>query len=401
LANRNHAPLLSRKIRSLAASSDDKFLVELVERTVDLNFSVRTIRSPEELPAFLEGLQFDWVFLDVELGWAQCLQIITTLGASGCTRVVLVGDIDASHLDDIRRNAISAGLEVVGVLDKPLSFSSLVAKLTAFDASGKNNPNGGLAAIPSNEIEVHYQPIVSMPDRVVCRTEALVRWRHPEYGLINPEGFISLAERSGAIIPLTWDVLAKAVEQQVAWRNEGLFLSMSVNMSALVLTSLQTAEDILALLEAKGADPRTLILELTETERAPDPTVARALLARMREAGVGISMDDYGVGYSNLGRLQYYPFSDLKMDRGLVARLPDDEEGMDIVSMLASLAAREGVGLTGEGVETQEQWDALEALGCNFGQGFLIARPMPADQVPGWIAGTAKAGRYWPPRPTG
>jgi EAL domain-containing protein (putative c-di-GMP-specific phosphodiesterase class I) len=96
-------------------------------------------------------------------------------------------------------------------------------------------------------------------------------------------------------------------------------------------------------------------------------------------------MDDYGVGYSDLGRLQYYPFSDLKMDRGLVARLPNDQEGRDIASMLVALADRDGVSLTGEGIETQEQWDALEAIGCDFAQGFLIARPMPADEVPGWI----------------
>lgn len=152
------------------------------------------------------------------------------------------------------------------------------------------------------------------------------------------------------------------------------------------------------MLEARGADPRALILELTETERAPDPAVARDLLARLREAGVGVSMDDYGVGYSDFGRLQYYPFSDLKIDRGLVARLPDDQEARDIVSMLASLAVREGVGLTGEGIETQEQWDMLEALGCNFAQGFLIARPMPADRVTGWIAGVTNAGRYRAPK---
>jgi len=392
---------MSRKFRALVVSGDDEFRAELVERAIALSFSVRAIRSAEELPEFLQGRHFDWLFLDVELGRAQCLQIITTLDAGWRPRTVLVGTLETADLDAIRQNAIRAGLDVVGVLVKPLSFSALAERLAALKAREEENPIAGLVArdlyaIPSNEIEVHYQPIVSMPDRVVRRTEALVRWRHPEYGLIQPGGFIGLAERSGAIIPLTWDVLARAVDQQVAWKKDGLSLSISVNMSALVLTSLQTAEDVLALLHAKEADPRMLILEITETERAPDPTIARGLLARLREAGVGISMDDYGVGYSDLGRLQYYPFSDLKMDRSLVSRLPDDREGRDIVSMLVSLAAREGVSLTGEGVETQEQWDALEALGCSFGQGFLIARPMPASQVAGWIARMAKAERYWP-----
>lgn len=394
---------MPQKFRSLVVSGDDEFRAELVERAITLDFSARAIRSAEELPEFLQGRHFDWLFLDVELGRAQCLQIIATLGAGWRPRTVLVGSLGAADLDVIRRNAIRAGLDVVGSLAKPLSLPALAARLAALEGREKHNLNADLAArgldeLPKREIEVHYQPIVSMSDRVVRRTEALVRWRHPEHGLIHPEAFIGLAERSGAIVALTWEVLARAIDQQMMWREEGLSLSVSVNMSALVLTSLQTADDILALLKARGADPRALILELTETERAPDPTVARSLLARLREAGVGVSMDDYGVGYSDFGRLQYYPFSELKIDRGLVGRLPGDREARDIVAMLAALAYREGVGLTGEGVETQEQWDALEALGCNFAQGFLIARPMPADQVAGWVAGAANAHRYGAPK---
>lgn len=391
---------MTYKFRSLVVSGDDEFRTELVDRAVPLNFSVRAIRSAEELADFLPGRHFDWLFLDVDLGREQCLKIIDTLGTGWCPRTVLVGAIDAVD-GEIRRNAIRAGLDVVRVLAKPSFFANLAMTLSALGAQQEQVPHGDLAAraldaIPSDEIEVQYQPIVSIPDRVVSRIEALVRWRHPEHGLIGPDQFIGLAEQSGAIVTLTWEVLTRAVDQQVAWKKQGLSLSMSVNISALVLTSVETADQILALLGARGMDPRSLILEITETERARYPAVARSLLTRLREAGVGISMDDYGIGYSDLGRLQYYPFSDLKMDRGLVARLPNDQEGRDIASMLASLAAREGVSLTGEGIETQEQWDALEAIGCDFAQGFLIARAMPADEVPGWIGRMAKAGQFWP-----
>ncbi len=384
------------------ASGDDDFRAELVEWAITLNFSVRAIRSVDDLPDFLQGRHFDWLFLDVELGRTQCLQIIETLGTGWRPRTVLVGNIEPDALHDIRQSAIRGGLDIVGALAKPLSFSALSARLAALEAREKDNTNADLAArelarIPSDELEVHYQPIVSIRDRVFSRAEALVRWRHPEYGLIGPDGFIALAERSGAIIQLTWDVLTRTAEQQAAWNREGLPLSIAVNISALFLGSVQTADEILDLLRTKKVDPRTLILEITETERAPDPAVARALLGRLREAGVRISMDDYGVGYSDLGRLQYYPFSDLKMDRGLVARLPGDQEGRDIVSMLVSLAGHEHVTLTGEGIETQEQWEALEALGCHYGQGFLIARPMPGERVTGWISRMAKAGQYRPP----
>lgn len=383
------------------ASGDDDFRAELVERSITLNFSVRAIRSVGDLPDFLQGRHFDWLFLDVELGRTQCLQIIETLGTGWRPRTVLVGNIDADALHDIRQSAIRAGLDVVGALSKPLSFAALSARLAALEAREKDNTNADLAArdlarIPGDELEVHYQPIVSIRERVFSRAEALVRWRHPEYGLIGPEGFIGLAERSGAIIQLTWDVLTRTIEQQAAWNREGLPLSIAVNISALFLRSVGAADEILDLLKARQVDPNTLILEITETERAPDPGVARALLERLRAAGVRISMDDYGVGYSDLGRLQYYPFSDLKMDRGLVARLPGDREGRDIVAMLVSLARREKVSLTGEGIETREQWEALEALGCNYGQGFLIARPMPGERVTGWISRMSNAGLYRP-----
>ena len=231
------------KFRSLVVSGDDEFRAELVERAITLDFSARTIRSAEELPDFLQGRHFDWLFLDVELGRAQCLQVIATLSTGWRPRTVLVGSLEAADLDAIRRNAIRAGLDVVGILAKPLSLSALAARLAALEGRDKHNPNADLAArglddLPNREIEVHYQPIVSMSDRVVRRTEALVRWRHPEYGLMQPDGFIGLAERSGAIISLTWEVLARAVDQQVTWKREGLSLSVSVNVSALVLTSL-------------------------------------------------------------------------------------------------------------------------------------------------------------------
>ena len=391
------------KFRALVVSGDDDFRVQLVDRAAALDFSLRAIRSGEELPDFLKGRHFDWLFLDVDLGREACLRIIDTLGAGWRPRTVLVGAIDAADAEIIRRSAVRAGLDVVRILAKPSFFADMSVTLSSLVAREAQVPHDDLArhrldAIPVNEIEVQYQPIVSMPGRVVSRIEALVRWRHPEHGLIGPDQFIGLAEQSGAIVALTREVLTRAVEQQVAWKKEGLVLSVSVNVSALTLTAVETAGEILALLDARGMDPHSLILEITETERARYPAVARSLLTRLRAAGVGISMDDYGVGYSDLGRLQYYPFSDLKMDRGLVARLPGNPESMDIASMLASLAAREGVTLTGEGIETQQQWDTLEAIGCDFAQGFLIARPMPADEVAGWIAKMASAGRFRPPR---
>ena len=393
---------MANKFRSLVVSGDDEFRAELVERALGLNFSVQDIRSADELPAVLRKFSFDWLFLDLGLGADQCRQIIDMLAAGRRPRTILVGAQDAAIVDAIRRTAVRSGVDVIGSLPKPLTSSALLTLMSRLGITASAAFETGLAArqldaIPDGEILVDYQPIVSLGDRTVGRVEALVRWQHPQYGLIGPGRFISIIERSGAIVPLTWEVLSKALDQHLAWRNQGTTLAVSVNVSALVLASLQVADDVLDLIRARGCNPRHLALEITETERAPDPAVARTVLVKLREAGVAIAMDDYGVGFSNLERLRYYPFTELKIDRGVVADLGTGPEARQTVAMLVALADREKLSVTGEGIESSDQWDMLEELGCDFGQGFLIARPMRGDQVVRWIDTMAKAGRYRPP----
>jgi EAL domain-containing protein (putative c-di-GMP-specific phosphodiesterase class I) len=388
------------KFRCLVVCNDDDFREELVERVVSLNFSVRAIRLLGELPRMLQGQGFNWLILDLGLGESACLQIVDALGASRePPRTILIGGDDEAVLDSVRNSVTRNKLELVGILTRPLSFSAVSDLLESpqikdTESSEPDPISGQLDAIPNDEIVVHYQPMISMADRTIRRVEALVRWRHPQLGLLRPGRFIAHAERSGAIVPLTWEVLRRAIDQHVAWKNEGLLLSVSVNISALFLESLQRADEILALLQSRNCDPRHLILEITETEAAQNPPIARALLTRLREAGVEISMDDYGVGFSNLERLRYYPFTDLKVDRWLVAKLDRSREARDIVETLASLAAKEKFSLTGEGIETEQQWDVLEKLGCDFAQGFLIARPMPGDRVRRWVGKMMEIGRY-------
>jgi EAL domain-containing protein (putative c-di-GMP-specific phosphodiesterase class I) len=389
------------RFRSLVVSIDDDFRDELVERAVGLGFSVRSGSGPLDLPRLLKRYGFDWLILDLGVGSGACLQTIDLLAEQHMRpRLILVGDAAPSVAEHVRLAAAERGLEPVGLLRRPLSLPKLRELLAALPPReverGDADPTfGHVSAIPREEIVVHYQPIIAMADRTLRRAEALVRWQHPQHGLIRPARFIGMFERADRIAPLTWEVLSRALDQQIAWKNDGMLLSVSVNISALFLASLKTGDDILELLEARRCDPRHLILEITETEAAINPPVARALLARLREAGVEVSMDDYGVGFSDLERLRYYPFSDLKVDRWLVARLDSGErEAHDIVTMLVSLARREHFTLTGEGIETEEQWTALEGLGCDYGQGFLLARPMPAEQIAGWIDRMAALGRY-------
>ena len=395
---------MPNKVRCLVASGDDEFRAELIERALELDVSVHVICSADELPDYLRAYDFNLLFLDVALGTEQCARVIDALRGSRRPRAILVAAGNPEDLDAVQRKAGRSGIDVIGTLAKPLSSSALSTVLAALGTSEGDASEADLAvrlgAIPANEIVIHYQPIVSMPDRTVRAVEGLVRWQQPQYGLIRPERFISHAERSGAIVPMTWEVLRRALDQHKQWRDEGTLLSVAVNVSTLVLTSLQTADEILDLLRARNCDPRCLTLEITETEEAPDPSVAHAVLSKLRQAGVAIAMDDYGAGYSTIDRLEYYPFTALKLDRGLVARLAGNQdaalEARRTVAMLVAFARREKMSVTGEGIETEGQWDSLAELGCDFGQGFLIARPMRAAQIIRWIERAPRTGDHRP-----
>jgi EAL domain-containing protein (putative c-di-GMP-specific phosphodiesterase class I) len=385
--------------RALVVSDDDKFRAQAIEAAAGLDLSVRAIGFAPELPTALETHGFDWVILDLGMGPDSSFQAVEGL-AQIKARLVFVG-ADEVALASGRAAAALNGLDVAGALSAPLSRQALAAILNrpsdgASKTSVMDTLFGGRSSIPDEEIEVHYQPLISFQDRVVRGVEALVRWRHPVHGLLEPSRFIALAERTGAIVPLTWTVLRKVVKQQVAWKMEGTLLAVSVNVSALFLAALQTADEIINLLREEGCNPRCLTLEITESEAARNPPVANALLGRLRSAGIAVSMDDYGIGFSNLHRLRLFPFSDLKIDRWLVSELGKSAEARRTVEMLVSLAEQEQFTLTGEGIETEEQWQALRELGCHFGQGYLIARPMPGERIPGWIGQMRDCGRYQP-----
>jgi diguanylate cyclase len=171
-------------------------------------------------------------------------------------------------------------------------------------------------------------------------------------------------------------------------------LSVSVNISAKFLVSPKAVDVVLRLLRNHDCEPRYLTLEITETEVTGNSTVALEILARFRLAGVKVAMDDYGVGFSTLSQLKRYPFSDLKLDRWIVTAMPTDKRQRDAISSLVKLVGKQGMAVTGEGVETEDQLAALAEAGVQKAQGFLFARAMPAEQIDDWISNTVKSGRF-------
>jgi diguanylate cyclase (GGDEF)-like protein len=241
-------------------------------------------------------------------------------------------------------------------------------------------------AIAHGELELHYQPKVSLDTNAIFGVEALVRWRHPERGLISPNDFIPLAEATGLIVPLGDWVLAEACRQSAAWkRTLGRSVKIAVNISARQMQRGNLVERVSALIAQHGLQASDLQVELTESVIMANPDDCARVLTALRRLGVVVAIDDFGTGYSSLAYLSRLPLDVLKIDRSFVAHAGQDENDAEIVKMIIALAQTLKLELIAEGVETSAQAAFLRASGCHMVQGYLYARPQPAAEVEGLL----------------
>ena len=239
-------------------------------------------------------------------------------------------------------------------------------------------------AIENHELCVYYQPIVSVEDRRLHGFEALVRWHHPERGIVLPTDFISLAEETGLILPLGLIVLREACYQLRRWQQRSLSdsdLIISVNLSGKQLTQPDLIERIEEILHESQLKPWHLKLEVTESVVMENPELAAATLGRLRGLGVRLSIDDFGTGYSSLSYLNRFPLDILKIDRSFISTMNQTEENLQIVKTIVTLAGNLGMQVIAEGVETEEQLNQLQLLKCQYAQGYLFSEPMDAAQA--------------------
>jgi len=239
-------------------------------------------------------------------------------------------------------------------------------------------------ALNERQFVLYYQPEVELSTLKIVGLEALIRWAHPERGLIPPMDFIPLAEESGLILPIGDWGLAEACRQIQKWCLEDplhISLRIGVNLSARQFSRQGLADHVEALLLESGVSSRQLGLEMTESSLIPNTGMAMEVLGALRRLGVSLLMDDFGTGYSSLNYLHSFPFDVLKIDRTFVSRMTEGDQPMQIVRTIIELARVLGMDVVAEGIETCEQYRLLRQLGCRFGQGFLFARPLSAEAV--------------------
>ncbi len=240
-------------------------------------------------------------------------------------------------------------------------------------------------AIEQGALVLHYQPQVDLASGHVCGVEALVRWPHPERGLIPPDAFIPLAEQTGLIAPLTEWVLAEAIRQAREWQRAGLLLGASVNLSMWNLHDPALPDRVAALLHAHGLAPAWLRLELTESALMADTDRTMDVLARLAALGVHLAVDDFGSGYSSLSYLKRLPVDELKIDKGFVREMATDETDRAIVASTVGMGHALGLRVVAEGIEDQATWELLAGMGCDMAQGYYVARPLPPDALVRWL----------------
>jgi len=232
-------------------------------------------------------------------------------------------------------------------------------------------------ALDQRQLVLHYQPKLDLVTGQVRGVEALVRWQHPERGLLAPDLFVPTAERTGLINPLTDYVLDVALGKATKWLEQGLSVPMAVNISARSLLDPGFPDRVLAALSARRIPPGSLILEITETTIMEDPEHALAALQRLHDAGVYLSIDDFGTGYSSLAYLKRLPVDEIKIDRSFISSLADDARDRLIVASTVSLGRALGLDVVAEGVEDEQTLAVLQTLGCDLAQGYLFGRPEP------------------------
>ena len=342
--------------------------------------------------------QVDLIFLDINMPGMDGVEFIRRLvecqyGGS----VILVSGENSRILESVERLIEAHRLTALGCLQKPVKpheLANLMSRLRAnigHRSLQRVSPHSYSAeqfraAISHGQLVNHYQPKVAMATGEVVGMESLVRWQHPVDGLIFPDQFLGLAAEQGLLTQVTDAVLIKSMKQAKTWSQAGYHLPVAVNISMDDLIALDFPDMAEALAASVGIDRQLLTLELTEGQVMRQLSTVLDVLSRLSLKRFRLSIDDFGTGHSSLAQLRDLPFDELKVDRGFVHGASTDGTREAICSASIRMAHQLRMQVVGEGIEDRDDWNFLSQLGCDVGQGYFIARPMPAAEVLDWIS---------------
>jgi EAL domain-containing protein (putative c-di-GMP-specific phosphodiesterase class I)/ActR/RegA family two-component response regulator len=339
----------------------------------------------------------DIVISDLDMPGMDGMEFMRHLGEARVPVSIILASVhERSLLTSVEVMTRAYGVTILGVIEKPVTPAKLDALIGLHKTVRPDvRPAAGgppftleeiVEGVKNDEIEAFFQPKVELATGRLHGAEALARWRHPNSGIISPLAFIPILEDNHQIEMLTRSMMRQSAAFCAQWRaSSGLDVTVSVNLSITTLADLHLAERVTELVKGQGSDPAHIVLEVTES--ATTTEVGRVLenLSRLRMKGFGLSIDDYGTGYSSMQQLMRIPFTELKIDQSFVAKASTEPAARVILESSLDMAKKLDITSVAEGVESQQDWDLLRQLGCVVAQGYLIAKPMPVDAFREWV----------------
>ncbi|HVX04520.1 MAG TPA: EAL domain-containing response regulator [Rhodanobacteraceae bacterium] len=359
-------------------------------------FAVRMAESAETFFGDIASFEPSHIIVDLLMPGMDGVEVLRKLAAARCSAsIIMMSGMGTKVLESAQRVGLERGLRIIGVLPKPFRPADLHALLDA-QVHERAHPEPMMAmdegallddigpALRNGQFVVHYQPKVHLASRRPAGVEALVRWQHPKFGLLPPNRFLPLIERSDNMGLLT----IRVIEAALAWFTDfggDQALQLAINISAASLTDVDFADLLHEQCTRFKVDPARVVLELTETTAPQRTAELLDILTRVRLKGFKLSIDDFGTGYSSLVQLAQLPFSEIKIDQSFVAGLHSSHEAHKIVATTIRLGKQLQLTTVAEGVETEEQASTLAELECDQAQGYLFARPMNGDVARAWL----------------
>jgi EAL domain-containing protein (putative c-di-GMP-specific phosphodiesterase class I)/FixJ family two-component response regulator len=343
------------------------------------------------------GAAIDIIISDLDMPGMDGLEFMRHVGEAQIpVAIILASALESVLLDSVETMTRAYGVKILGVIQKPITLEKLAALIKLHlpaHANSNLNQTDALSftveeivqGIRNGEFEPFFQPKVELASGRIKGAEALARWRHPQKGIVAPYAFVKPLEDHNQIDKLTWLILGKSVDFCCEWRTKSaLDVSVSVNVSAQSLADVNFADRVTELVKCKSLDCRNIILEVTESAATTDIGHSLENLSRLRMKGFGLSIDDYGTGYSSLQQLARIAFTEIKLDQSFIKDAATQQATRIILESTIDMAKKLGIVTVAEGIETEQDWDLLLELGCDLAQGYLIAKPIESREFLIW-----------------